>query len=195
MAHRTKRPDLKRRHRPLPITRMPGEALGATPLEIAMHRVALLDPHEQLQISGPVLAAFEAFRLGHGSEELWGRLADAMNIGLELAERHQIASDHCATFEAGKAALVAVMERQQRSGSWTLRGAEIGDLELATFVHRVQLQHCSRGELSLAVTRTIARYRGALAGNAAPGTRVMAAAAPLGRAAAANTGATTGAAA
>jgi len=143
------------------------------PLLFAMQRAAKLLPAERAGHLAPIQMAFDAFRRGLGSEAHWRALADAMNLGCELAERHKIASDHLPTFEAGKAALAAVIERQQAGSSWTLRGTEIADIDLAVFIHKVQLDYCSRGEFSATVTTVIARYRGVLAGQVPAGARVF----------------------
>lgn len=156
---------------PRPIHRMPTEASSATPLEIAMHRAATLTPDERREVLAPSQAAFDAFRRGMGTDAHWARLVDAINVGLELTRR-QIASDHGPTFDAAGQALTAAFERHQLSGSWTLRGPEIAALDDALFVHQIQLDHASRGELGAAVTRVINRTKAALQGNAGPGTTV-----------------------
>lgn len=165
--HRRPYHPFKRPQQVRAIHRMPGEPDDASALEIAMHRAALLPPHEHAQLLAPVRAAFEIFRLGHGTLDHWKRLADAMNVAEELAHRN-IASDHKATFEAAQHALHDVFTRQSVNASWTLRGTEIAQIELAVIVFKVQLDHCSRGELGLAVTRVYNRVSQALAGNASP---------------------------
>lgn len=151
--------------------RMASEPTNATPLEIAVNRAAALPPNERLEVIAPARAAFGAFRAGRGNSKDWAHLVDTVNVGMELA-RHQIASDHKPTFEAAGQALTAVHDRQAITGSWTLKGTEIAALDLAVFVHGVQLQHCSRGELGKAVTTVIARVKAALSGHPAPGTRI-----------------------
>ena len=162
------------------IHRMPGEPDDASTIEIAMHRAALLPQHERDLLLKPVRAAFEAFRLGQGSEDHWMRLVDAMNVAEQLAKR-KIASDHTATFEAAQLALTAVHDRHTAGGSWTLRGTEIAALELGCFVFKVQLDSCSRGELAFAVRDVINVVSQALAGNASPHARVCIPAGPLGK--------------
>lgn len=169
MAHRTKRPDKRRR---FVTTRTASERELSSPIEIALHRAAALLPTERTELLGPVHAAFAAFRCGLGAIDPWAQLADTMNIARELAER-QIASDHKPTFQAAQQALTDVFERAEAKGCWTLRGPEIAALDLAIFVFKVQLDNCSRGELGEAVTRVVNRITQARAGNAAPGVRVV----------------------
>ncbi|MDY0747339.1 hypothetical protein SNE35_22745 [Paucibacter sp. R3-3] len=167
MAHRTRRP-----HKRHFVERMAGEAPDASPIEIALNRIALLTRTEREHIMGPRQLALAEFRAGRGSEDHWRELADAFNVGADLVE-HQIASDHAVTFDTAKTALAAVMTRQQAGGNWTLRGAELAAIDLAVFVHQVQLTHCSRGELAQAVSRTIARIRNVLAGQVPSGAHVF----------------------
>lgn len=163
MAHRTKRPDKRRRFIP--------SASTQSPIEIALHRAAALLPSERAELLGPVREAFAAFRSGHGSVDAWAQLSDTFNIAAELALR-QIASNHKGTFAAAGQALAAVFTRCEQGGSWTLRGEEIAAIDLAVDVFAIQLDHCSRGELGESVTRVINRVQQARAGNAGPGVRV-----------------------
>lgn len=165
MAHRTKRPD--KRRRVALIHRMHGEADNASPLAIALNRAAKLLPAERELLVKPVQAAFQAFKLGQGSAEHLAQIADALNIGTDLAEKVKIASNHTGTLEAGKAAVLSLLDRHATTGSWTLKGTEIAALDEALFICRVQLDFCSRGELSGAVQRVISRCRSALADEAA----------------------------
>lgn len=153
------------------IRRMSNERTDALPIEIAMNRAAALPLAERQLVLAPALAAFNAFRAGQGNAKHWAHLVDTVNVGMELTN-HQMASDHKPTFEAAGRALEAVHDRHATTASWTLKGTEIAALDLAVFIHDVQLQHCSRGELGEAVTTVIARVKAALTGNAAPGTRI-----------------------
>lgn len=165
MAHRTKRPDKRRRI--AMIHRMHGEADNASPLEIAMNRAAKLLPSERESLIKPVQAAFQAFKLGQGTSAHLAHIADALNIGTDLAEKVKIASNHTGTLEAGKAAVLSLLDRHADTGSWTLKGTEIAALDEALFICRVQLDFCSRGELAGAVQRVISRCQSALADDAA----------------------------
>lgn len=165
MAHRTKRPD--KRRRVALIHRMQGEADNASPLEIAMNRAAKLLPAERELLVKPVQAAFQAFKLGQGNAAHLAALADALNVGADLAEKVKIASNHTGTLDAGRAAVLSLLDRYATSGSWTLKGTEIAALDEALFICRVQLDYCSRGELAGAVQRVISRCQSALADDAA----------------------------
>lgn len=177
MAHRCKRPDTKRRaYRPQAERRNTGNPLtdagdAGNPLEVAINRAMLLLPTERAEILERYTAAFKVMRAGHGCADEWAKLVDATNIGTVLAHR-RIASDHKATFAAASAALRDLHDRHARTGSWTLKGTEIAALDLALLIHKIQLDHCSRGELALAVQTVINRTRAALSGAVAPGTTV-----------------------
>jgi hypothetical protein len=168
MAHRHRKPNKRRLHI--------SSGCDPNPVEAALNRIALLSPTEQANVLASASAGFDAFRQGQGNHTHWCALADAMNVAQALAEL-RIASNHAAAFSAAHQALVDVMDRatacSTACASWTLRGGEIAALDHALFMHRIQLQHCSRGELSSAVTNVVNRMRQALAGNAGKGTRVV----------------------
>jgi hypothetical protein len=114
-----------------------------------------------------------AFRLGKGSREAWADLAGRLNVAEELA-RAGIASDQVDTFSAALQALAAVHKRAHGcAASWTLRGPEIAALDDGLWMHRVQLQHCSQGELEHARQRVQRRMQQALAGNVGGDTQVL----------------------
>lgn len=142
------------------------------PVGLALSRAAKLTPEQRQQLVGPTAAAFEAFRTGRGTEPLWRSLADAMNVAEALAERG-IASDHVDTFARAQAALAAVWQRHAAGGSWTLRGAEITALDDGAFVHGVQLEHASQGEVADAIAAVKRRMQGVRAGNVPKGAVVI----------------------
>lgn len=164
----------QRRNKRLPVSAQ----RGADPLDaidllgMVMHRAALLLPAERASVFNPAQKAFEAFRQGLGTHAAWCHMADALNVAQALAEL-RIAGDHATAFEAAQTALADVMERHPGGGGWVLRGAEIAALDHALWLYSVQLQHCSRGELGMAVQRTLNRMQQALHGNAPPGARVV----------------------
>ncbi len=164
MAHRHCKPNKRRLHI--------SNGCDPNPVEAALNRIALLSPTEQANVLASASAGFDAFRQGHGNHTHWCALADAMNVGQALVEL-RIASNHAAAFTEAHQALSDVMDRASSVASWTLRGSEIAALDHALFMHRTQLQLCSRGELSSAVTNVVNRMRQALAGNAGKGTRVV----------------------
>ena len=73
-----------------------------------------------------------------------------------------------------QAALAAVRTRRAERGTWTLYAAEIDALSWLVALHARQLAECDYGEFDLAFRRTKTRIAQALAGNASPGTRVIA---------------------
>lgn len=137
----------------------------------AIDRIATLLPDQRQALRGPLLAAFEAFRTGHGSARHWCDLADGMNVGEVLAEL-RIGSNLAPQFQAAQAALAAVHARYQTRRSWTLRAPEISALDDATWAAGVQLEHCTQGELHDAIATVKRRTAGVLAGNVAAGTTV-----------------------
>ncbi|MDT8998371.1 hypothetical protein RQP53_03665 [Paucibacter sp. APW11] len=152
--------------------------LEETPLGIALNQAATLLPAERALITEPMQAAFDALRAAQGDASQLAHIIDAINIGNEIARRYQIASDHQATRDAAQAAVIALLERAQATGRWTLRGAEIAAFDDALWIFSVQLQFVSRGELATCTRVLKARARSALAGNTGPGVRVFNAPAP-----------------
>lgn len=149
----------------------------ADPVSLAMAMAAKLDAAQLPGMLAGIQARLEAFRTGHGNSEHWAALADSLNVAEALAQLN-IARDHEDTFERGQQALAAVHGRAHGpQKSWTLRGPELQALDDALFVHGVQLQHCSQGELHQAVTSVRRRVAAALAGNAGRGVKVLRAAA------------------
>ncbi|MFG6413829.1 hypothetical protein ACG02S_07935 [Roseateles sp. DC23W] len=148
------------------------ESVTATPLQIATNRAVKLNDDEQRGVLFNPRAAFNEFRAGRGSLGLWMHLADAINVGQVMAANLGLASNHTGTFAGAIDAMRAVHDRFHTCGSWTLRAVELEAFNLALCVHAIQLQLCSRGELGAAYTTVANRARGALAGNAAPGTYV-----------------------
>ena len=100
--------------------------------------------------------------------ELWADLADCLNVAEALAQA-KLASDHKGTFANAQAALAAVCRRHETTRSWTLYPGEITALDDACFVHQVQLDHCSQGEMADAIALVRRRIAGALAGSAPKG--------------------------
>lgn len=140
---------------------------------LAMAMAAKLDPEQLPGMLQRMQAHLEAFRTGAGNGEHWAALADSLNVAEGLAELG-IARDHTDTFERGQQALAAVHSRAHGPRkSWTLRGPELQALDDALFVHGVQLQHCSQGELHKACTMVRRRVQQALKGNAGRGATVL----------------------
>jgi hypothetical protein len=136
-------------------------------LGMVLDNIVTLTPHQRAELLAPTQLALEAFRTGRGDRAAWMNLADAFNVAEVLTEL-AIASDHGDTFRQAQAALAAVHERVEAGGSFTLRGPELVALDDAVFLHDVQLQHVSQGELQQAVETVKRRVSAALAGNASP---------------------------
>lgn len=146
----------RRRYRPHPI--------DTDPVGLAISRATKLSAEQRAPLEQAATHAFAEFRAGRGTAALWADLADCLNVAEALAEVN-LASDHKGTFVAAQAALAAVCSRHERTKSWTLYPAEITALDDACFVHLVQLDHCSQGEMAEAIARVRRRIAGALAGS------------------------------
>jgi len=144
------------------------------PLEFVMLGAVKLTPAERSELRSIYEGAFDRFRRADDCPAQWVMLADAMNMAESLSSIG-IASDEQSAelIHAGQAALAEVAKRHQAGGSWTLYPAEIAALDEALFVHRVQVEHCSRGEFNRAVDLTHHRCRQALFGNAPAGGVVL----------------------
>jgi hypothetical protein len=134
---------------------------------LVLDAIVTLTLAQQAELLAPIQGSLEAFRTGRGSADDWANLADAMNVGEALAQL-AIGADHADTFNTAQAALAAVHARIAERKSYTLRGAELTALDDAVFVHRIQLEHCSQGELLRAVDNVKRRVGEALKGNASP---------------------------
>lgn len=158
-------------HRPRKAYR-PGR-VDNDPVGLAMAMAAKLDAAQLPGMLAGMQTRLDAFRTGRGNSEHWAALADSLNVAEALA-RLNIARDHEDTFERGQQALAAVHGRAHGPlRSWTLRGPELQAIDDALFVHGVQLQHCSQGELQKACTLVRRRMQQALAGNVGRNTRVL----------------------
>ena len=137
----------------------------------AIDRVATLLDTQRQDLATPMQEAFDAFRTGHGTAAAWCTLADALNVGEVLTEL-SIGSNLRGHFAQAQAALAAVHARKTGGGTWTLRGLEIAMLDDAVWAAKVQLDHCSQGELTDAVNTVKRRARGALTGGLSADTTV-----------------------
>lgn len=160
----------------MPATRKPRKAyrprpLDCDPVETAIARACLMPPKQRGTLAQHVQAAFDAFRTGHGTLELWRVLADHLNVAEALSEL-SIVNDQADAFTAAQQALAAVHARREAGRSWTLYPAEITTLDDAVWLHTVQLQHATQGEMQRAIDAAARRTAQALAGNAGPGTTV-----------------------
>lgn len=147
------------------------------PIELAIARTAKLTQHVRLQFTKPMDAALLALKTGHGTMQHWCDLADALNVAERLCDVG-ICNDHRHRVLAGQQALGDLYERHAARHCWTLRGEEVcalggtADQLGAVEVHRIQLQHCSQGELHDSIAAAVRHMRQALAGNAPADARV-----------------------
>lgn len=139
---------------------------------LAIGRATVLNAEQRVKLNVSVIDALVAFRAGQGSRPHWMNLADAMNVAEAIAQAGIFADDRPDAYAAAQQVLAAVSDRHERGGSWTLRGPELTALDRGVQCHELQLDHVSQGELADAITHVKHRVSGALAGNAAPGTRI-----------------------
>lgn len=152
----------------------------ADPVRHAMQSVALL-PAESIQVVKSGLAqALERFTAGRDCRLHWMTMADALNVAESLANLRICGDDGSRQIiERGMAVLAAVWERHLHRESWTLRYCEEHQtherelLDLALWMHGVQLEHCTFREYEQAIEMTANRVRGALAGSPGSGTKVV----------------------
>lgn len=143
------------------------------PMGLAMTTAAALLPRQVQAIMGMLHEALDAFRFGKAARHNWAELAARFQVGEALA-RAGIASDRVQAFADAQQVLIAVHQRAHGlQQSWTLRGPELAALDNAAFLHSVQLQHCSQGELARACDLVRRRGEQALAGNAGRNTTVL----------------------
>lgn len=145
---------------------------GLFPHQIALRNAALLHPRQRAAYLDPCTEAFDALRAGRAGEEAWSLIAETVHVAEELANAG-IVSDRKAVFAWALGALGAIWRRVQATSCWTLRGPEIAALQEAIDFHRIQLEHCTQGELFQASRRYGERMRQARAGNAPRGMDVI----------------------
>ena len=131
----------------------------------AIDRVATLLPHQREALTAPMQRALDAFRTGAGSSAHWDALADACNVGEELAQMRIGGDALLPVFAAAQAALAAVHAQHKERNTWTLRAAWLQALDDVTYWHGWQLEQVSQGELLDAKEAVIRRIAGVLAGN------------------------------
>lgn len=152
--------------------------VDADPFGLAASRAAALGPRQRLHFIEPVAGALLALKRGAATMQHWADLADALNVAEQLCAL-RICNDHLGAVLAGQAALHAIHARHTTRGRWVARGEELraltddtGRTLAALDVHRVQVNHCSQGEMATAIHRAAERGRQALAGNAPRGALV-----------------------
>jgi hypothetical protein len=141
------------------------------PTQLAIARAALVPAPQRALLVRPVQQALDGLRTATGGWPAWRGMADAMNVAERLALAG-IASDRMPEIQAAQAALQTLHARHATTGSWTLRSEELRALDDGAFFHRVQLEHCTQGELHDAIQAVQRRVAQALAGNAPRDARV-----------------------
>lgn len=160
----------------MPTSHKPRKRHSPQPVRLDAHlhaidRVATLPDTQRQDLATPMQTAFDAFRTGHGTAAEWCTLADALNVGEVLTEL-KIGSNLRGHFAMAQAALAAVHGRKTGGGTWTLKGPEIAVIDDAVWAAKVQLDHCSQGELADAILTVKRRARGALSGGLSADTTV-----------------------
>jgi hypothetical protein len=146
--------------------------IDADPVGLAIGCVSLLTPRQRRSLMDPALLALDLMRQGRGTWDAWRALADVGNVAEALAE-DGIARNLLEQIEDGQEALSRVHDAVASGGSWTLRGPEIAALDDLVWVHGVQLDHASQGEVASAIRRVRDRIAGARAGNVGRGVTVL----------------------
>ena len=141
------------------------------PTQLAIARAALVPAPQRAMLLTPVRRALDGLRMATGGWQAWCGMADAMNVAERLALAG-IASDRMPEIQAAQAALQTLHARHATTGSWTLRAEELRALDEGAFFHKVQLEHCTQGELHDAILAVQRRVAQALAGNAPRDARV-----------------------
>lgn len=142
------------------------------PLALALHQVSTLTLASRLRLTARGRDAIEEFRTGRATGDTWRRIVDSLNIAEVIAERGLFDGDRPDLYAAAQAAMGALLERRERTGSWTMRGAELTALVDAIACHELQLDAISHGELDSALQEVWRRCSQALAGNAGAGVTV-----------------------
>lgn len=104
----------------------------------------------------------------------WATLADAANMAETLCGmRLGSGPDAERVIEGAQQALADVHGRHAVRGTWTLWADEIDALQWLVRLYVTQIEACSFSEFERAYQRTRNRIAQAVAGNAAPGTRIV----------------------
>lgn len=135
-------------------------------------RLSLLTPAQRESYLAPILAALDALRRDRGRQESVMNLADGLQIAAELCKQ-RIAADRESEIAAGLQAVAELVQRGSATRRWTLLAGERAAIEEALFFHKVQIHHCTNGELDKAVMAVVERTRQALRGHHAAGALVI----------------------
>jgi hypothetical protein len=150
------------------------QAVFKNAMQRAMEGSRLLTEADQRLMNGVLQQSFADFQKGHSCEKAFRDFADAFNVSEVLSELGICSDDESKLrTQGGLHALGAVHQRQQQTGSWTLRTGEMHAMREAIWLHKVQLAHCTFHEFRTARQKVAQRTAQALAGNASPGTTVV----------------------
>lgn len=144
----------------------------ALPIEAIKERVSLLTSAQRDSYLAPIQAALDALRRDRGRQESVMNLADGLQIAAELCKQ-RIAADRESEIAAGLRAVADLVLRGKATRRWTLLAGERAAIEEALFFHKVQLHHCTNGELNTATKAVVERTRQALHGHRTAGALVI----------------------
>lgn len=123
-------------------------------VRLAKQTSAVLDKGEQQFLMKPLRDAYEALRTGACTREHWELMADAANIGVELADIG-ICSDapSRSIIEAMQLALAAVCMRVKAGRGFTATGPELNAIKEGIDRHGIQLMFTIGKDLKVAGAR------------------------------------------
>lgn len=98
-----------------------------------------LDRHQIVGLAAGARLALEDIRLGQSTEEGIGWVVNAANMALIIAELG-LGGDYIGDIKAAQEALMRMLERQQRTGRYTLDGPGLTACALMMDVHQAQLE-------------------------------------------------------
>lgn len=139
----------------------------ANPVALSIELAGKLPLEDQAKLKAIVRQAYEGLRTGTAPAAAWVQLADALNIGEQLAALG-ICSDDASRdrIAGGQRALSCLHQRHAQIRSWTLRADELRAIDEAVWIHGIQLEHCSKGEFEVAHRRATNALQQARLGNA-----------------------------
>ena len=146
-------------------------ASGAPIAASRARKLSREDIDEQMAL---VRQAVAEFVRGEHCARHWLSLADTANMAETLAAARLGAGEEVdQVIQHAQQVLHDVHQRHASTGSWTLYADEIDALLWLAPLHEVQLDACNYRQFETAYRRTAQRMAQALAGNAAPGARVI----------------------
>lgn len=146
--------------------------------ERAIFSARKLPEADRTTLQQAIVGALLSFQRCKQPEPHWRSMVDALNLAEGLSDEG-IFSDTGSRemIERAQGVLRTVWERHMLRDSWTLHACERQALDDGLWLARTQLDHCSFAEYRRAYESVRNRTQQALAGNAAPGTTIIGAAA------------------